>query len=283
MGVLEGKVAIVTGAGGGIGRAEALLFAQEGARVVVNDVGGRRDGREGSTAIADAVVAEIQAQGGEAVANHSSVATREGANSLVWTALNRFKRLDILVNNAGILRDRTLLNLSDEDWDQVLKVHLTGTFQCSQAVARAFKHQNQGGRIINTTSRSGLLGNFGQGNYSAAKAGIAGLTFTMAQEFRRFGVTVNAVAPVALTRMTEDLPAAQSMDVASAGPELIAPAALFLASEAAAEVTGKILGVEGRRLFEYRVIHNAGVTLSKDERWTPEKIRDRWSEICIPE
>src|SRR5512132_1279007 len=171
-GLLEGKVAVVTGAGGGIGREHALALAREGARVVVNDVGSDRHGGGRGAEMAERVVQEIKGGGGEAAASYDSVATREGADGIVWTALSRFGRLDVLVNNAGILRDRTLLNMSQDDLDRVLDVHLRGTFFCMQAAARQMKVQGQGGRIVNTTSFSGLLGNFGQGNYAAAKAGI---------------------------------------------------------------------------------------------------------------
>src|SRR5215510_2724100 len=197
MGMFDGKVAIITGAGTGIGRAHALAFAKEGAKVVVNDLGGDRSGSGKGSEAADRVVQEIKAAGGEAVANYESVATREGAESILWTALSKYGRVDILVNNAGVLRDRSLLNMSDADWDVVNSVHLKGTFYCSQQVARFLKVQGKGGRIINTTSLSGLMGNFGQANYSAAKAGIYGLTRTAHMElYEKHKITVNAIAPV---------------------------------------------------------------------------------------
>lgn len=280
MGLLDGKVAIITGAGGGIGREHALLFAKEGALVVVNDIGGSKDGSGTSSAMADTVVQEISAAGGKAVASYDSVTTREGVDNMLWTALAKFKRVDILVNNAGILRDRSLLNMSEAEWDSVVAVHLRGTFLASQAVARQLKLQGQGGRIINTTSMSGLIGNFGQGNYAAAKAGIAGLTFTCAQEFGRFAVTVNAIAPIAVTRMTAGLPFMQGLDTGAMGPQFIAPAALFLASDLAADITGKILGVEGSRLFEYKVTTSTGVALPEGTPWTAAGIQERWGQIC---
>src|SRR5678815_1553671 len=195
MGVLDGKVAIITGAGGGIGRAHAVLFAKEGAKVVVNDLGGDRHGGGKGAEMADQVVAEIKAAGGDAIANYDSVTTREGADGMLWSAVSKFGKVDVLVNNAGVLRDRSFLNMSEADWNLVQDVHLKGTFFCSQAVGRQLKLQGKGGRIINTTSLSGLLGNFGQGNYSAAKAGIYGLTRTCAIEFAKINVTVNAIAP----------------------------------------------------------------------------------------
>src|SRR5512138_1418383 len=213
-GLLEGKVAVVTGAGGGIGREHARALAREGARVVVNDLGSDRHGGGRGAEMADRVVEEIRAAGGEAAASYDTVATREGADGIVWTALNRFGRVDVLVNNAGILRDRTLLNMSADDLDRVLDVHLRGTFFCTQAVARHLKIQGTGGRIVNTTSVSGMIGNYGQGNYAAAKAGIYGLTRVAALELQKLGVTVNAIAPVALTRMTSDLALMKGANVA---------------------------------------------------------------------
>src|SRR6478735_2075215 len=211
MGLLDGKVAIITGAGGGIGRAHALLFAKEGAKVVVNDLGGDRAGGGKGAEMADSVVEEIKKAGGDAVANYDSVATREGADGLLWTALNKFGKVDVLVNNAGVLRDKTFLNMSDADWNIVFDVHMKGTYYCAQAVARQLKIQGKGGRIINTTSVSGLMGNFGQANYSAAKAGIYGFTRTLSIELKKANVTVNALAPVAFTRLTSDLPMLASM------------------------------------------------------------------------
>jgi len=278
--LLDGKVAVVTGAGGGIGRAHALALAREGARVVVNDLGGDRHGGGRGGAPADAVVAEILKEGGQAVASHDSVATREGADAILWTALNKFGRIDAWVNNAGILRDRTLLNLTDDDFDRVIDVHLRGTFLCTQVAARAMKLQGQGGRIINTSSLSGLLGNFGQANYGAAKAGIYGLTRVAALELERFGIAVNAIAPVALTRMTSDLKMMQAAREEDLGPQFIAPAAVFLASSLADGITGHVLGVQGGRIFLYRMDTTDGA--EKDPAkgpWTPEEIRAAWDRI----
>ncbi len=280
MGLLDGKVAAITGAGGGIGRAHALYFAKEGAKVVVNDLGSDRHGGGKGGEGADKVVAEIKAAGGDAVANYDSVATREGADGIVWSALNRFGRLDILVNNAGILRDRTLLNMSEQDWDLVVDVHLKGTFLCMQAAARAMKVMGKGGRIVNTTSMSGLLGNFGQGNYGAAKAGIFALTRVGSMEFAKMGITVNAVAPVALTRMTEDLQMFKGATPEDIGPQFISPVAAFLASDLAADITGTIVGVQGGKVHLYQMHVSEGVT--RDPRsglWTPAEIKERWAEL----
>ena len=270
MKLLDGKVAIVTGAGAGIGREHALALAGAGARVVVNDVAGNS---------ADAVVEHIASRGGEAVPSSDSVASFEGAQRVVWTALNRFGRIDILVNNAGILRDRTLLDLSEEDFDAVIDVHLKGTFLVTQAAARQMKVQNQGGRIINTSSVSGLIGNFGQTNYAAAKAGIYGMTRVWSIELAKVNVTVNAIAPVALTQMTRDLPNMQHRSAEELGPQHIPAMVVFLASDLANEISGRVFGVEGTKLFEYGMATSAGVT--KETAWTPQEIGDRIREISL--
>ena len=279
-GMLEGKVAIITGAGGGIGREHALLFAKEGAKIVVNDLGSDRHGGGRGGEMADKTVADIKAAGGDAVANYDSVATREGADGLVWSALNKFGKLDIVVNNAGILRDKTLLNMSEQDFDLVIDVHLKGTFLVTQAAARLFKVQGKGGRIVNTTSLSGLLGNFGQGNYASAKGGIYSLTRTAAMEFQRMGVTVNAIAPVALPRMTQDLQMMKGFSNDNLGPQHIAPVAAFLASDLAADITGTIVGVQGPKIFLYKMTENEGVTRAEAGPWSPAEIKERWAEIA---
>jgi NAD(P)-dependent dehydrogenase (short-subunit alcohol dehydrogenase family) len=280
MGLLDGKVAIITGAGGGIGRQHALLFAKEGAKVVVNDLGGDRHGGGKGSELADAVVEEIKKGGGDAVANYDSVSTREGADGMLWSALNKFGKVDILVNNAGVLRDKSFLNMSDTDWNLVFDVHMKGTYYCAQAVCRQLKVQNSGGRIINTTSVSGLMGNFGQANYSAAKAGIYGFTRTLSMEMARAKVTVNAIAPVAFTRMTEDLKMVQALPNAKEmlAPDHISPVALFLASDLAADINGTIVGVMGTKVSVYRMIETAGTT-PKGASWTAQELRERWGEI----
>lgn len=280
MGLLDGKVAAITGAGNGIGRAHALLFAAEGARVVVNDLGGARDGAGGDGGAAARVVEEITSAGGQAIANTEDAADPVGAEAIVAHAIEELGQLDIMVSNAGILRDKTLLKMDVAMWDDVLRVHLTGTFLCMRAAARHMRERNQGGRIITTTSVSGLLGNFGQANYAAAKAGIYGLTRTAALELRRYGITVNTLAPVAHTRMTEDLPMMSAMADAESllAPDMIAPAALFLASDGAAEITGQVVGVEGNRIFLYKM-EKTGAVLPAAGSWSAGEIAERWEEI----
>jgi NAD(P)-dependent dehydrogenase (short-subunit alcohol dehydrogenase family) len=278
MGLLDGKVALVTGAGTGIGRADALLFAKEGAKVVVNDPGVARDGSGGSDA-ADTVVEEIRRAGGEAVASKRPVGTFEAAEEIVRTAVDSFGGIDILVNNAGILRDRTALKLSPEDWSAVLAVHLTGTFSCLQAAARVMKDQGRGGRIINMTSIAGLRGNFGQSNYSAAKAGIYGLTRTAALELARQQITVNAVCPTAYTRMTSDNPGVTEDVGIRYGPETVAPLVVYLATDQAAHLTGRVIAIEGTHVFAYHMTTTVGVKrFVGDEPWTVQELAGRIDE-----
>jgi len=274
MGLLDGKVAVVTGAGGGIGRCHALALAEHGARLVVNDVGSARDGAGSGTQMADSVVEEIRQAGGEAVPNYDTVATMEGGTAIVQSAVDAFGRVDIIVNNAGILRDKTLLKMDESMWDAVIAVHLKGTFAVTQAGTRRMVEQEDGGRIINTSSMSGLLGNFGQSNYGAAKAGIAGFTRVAALELQRYGITVNAIVPVAKTRMTEDIPTTPEEFL----PEMISPMVVFLASGLAQNVTGRIFGILGPRLCEYEYTITPGVT-KEEGLWSPEEIAERFDDI----
>ena len=279
MGLVDGKVAIVTGAGGGIGRAHARLLASEGANVLVNDLGGARDGSGVDATPANQVVAEIVAAGGTAVANHDNVATVQGATAIIKAAVTAFGRVDVLVNNAGILRDKSFLKMDEEMWDAVVEVHLKGTFLCSQLFAKQIVTQGGGGgRIVNTTSVSGMLGNFGQANYSAAKAGIYGLTRTMSIELQKHRITVNAIAPIAKTRMTEDLPMFQGVDTLTA--EHIAPAALFLASDLCGDRTGHVLAIAGARVYTFKVVETPGRFKESDNGvWTAREIADSWDAI----
>ncbi len=251
----EGRIAIVTGAGRGIGREHALSLAQHGAKVVVNDLGGAVDGSGGDVSPAQQVVEEITATGGEAVANGDSVGSWEGAQRLINTAVETFGDLHVVVNNAGILRDRVLANMTEEEWDAVINVHLKGTFAVSRWAAaywreRAKSGESVSGRIINTTSVSGIYCNPGQTNYGAAKAGIASFTIIAAKELGRYGVTVNAIAPAALTRMTEGLGPAPETDEEREmrSPRWIAPIVTWLASGESKDVTGRVFEASGNVL-----------------------------------
>jgi NAD(P)-dependent dehydrogenase (short-subunit alcohol dehydrogenase family)/acyl dehydratase/putative sterol carrier protein len=273
MGHLDGKVVLITGAGGGIGRAHALACAREGARVVVNDLGGGRDG-VGSSRMAEAVVAEIEALGGQALANVDSVTDPDGCTRMVEAAIDTFGRLDVVVNNAGILRDKTFKKMSDAEWGPVVDVHLHGTRNVTRA---ALPHLlERGGAIINTTSLSGMIGNFGQSNYGAAKAGIYGFSRVLALELRRAGITVNCIAPVAKTRMTEDIDMVQD----EWGPEHISPVVVFLASDLGKAVTGRVFGVQGNRIHVYEVHTNDGVEKPGSEPWTADEIAAKLDEIA---
>jgi NAD(P)-dependent dehydrogenase (short-subunit alcohol dehydrogenase family) len=254
-GICAGRVAIVTGAGRGIGREHSLMLAEQGAKVVVNDLGGEIDGSGNSTGPAHDVVAEIVAAGGEAVANGDDISSWAGAENLVEQAVDTFGRLDILINNAGILRDRMLTNMTEAEWDAVIQVHLKGTFAPARHAAAYWREQSKAGeevdgRIINTSSPSGIYGNVGQTNYGAAKAGIAAFTIIAAKELARYGVTVNAIAPAALTRMTENLGMGNADEESKEkmAPKWIAPIVVWLASPESKGVTGRVFDVSGRAL-----------------------------------
>jgi NAD(P)-dependent dehydrogenase (short-subunit alcohol dehydrogenase family) len=287
MGLLDGKVVIVTGSGGGIGRQHALALAKEGAAVVVNDLGGARDGKGAGHAMADAVVGEIVAAGGEAVANYDSVATVEGAQNILKTALDAFDNVDVVVNNAGILRDKSFANMTEEMWDIVVAVHLRGTFCVTHAVYNHMKQRGEGGVIINTSSTSGLNGNFGQTNYGAAKAGIAGLTRCLAIEGRKYGIRAFILAPVALTRLTEDLALFQDENVkATMDPKLVSPLVVYLASDLAKEFSGQTFFVGQGRIAEMRVVTHTGVTKTENGGlWTAAEIAEKMTagEILLPD
>ena len=286
---LKDRVAIVTGAGRGIGRGISILMAEEGAKVVVNDLGGAADGTGAEKKVADEVVAEIKAAGGDAVANYDSVTTVEGGESIIRTAVDSFGKLDILVNNAGILRDRMIFNMAPEEWDAVMKVHLYGVFNCTKPACVLFRQQRSG-RVISMSSTSGLIGNSGQANYGAAKAGIAGFTRVIARDMGRYGVTCNAIAPGASTRMTmsEEVLAARqiraSKGVTGGGgaqspvgaaalrdPDDIAPIVVFLATDAAANINGQTFGSSGGTISLY---HNPEPmkSIHKDGRWTLDEL-----------
>ncbi len=273
------RVVVVTGAGNGLGRAHALAFAAAGAAVVVNDLGAGRDGSGGSAGPAQQVVDEITAAGGRAVANTDDISTWDGAKSLIDQAVDTFGGLDVLVNNAGILRDRMLTSRSESAWDAVIAVPLQGTFGPARHAAEYWRNRAKDGavndaRIINTTSPSGLFGSPGQTNYGAAKAGVAGFTVIAAMELQRYGVTVNAVAPTALTRLTDDLPVVHEMaEKIDLAPEGVSPVVLWLASPAARDVTGRVLAVFGGTIADVEG-WAYGPELHSDERWTPQRLDD---------
>src|SRR5262245_14879318 len=288
MGRLDGRIAVITGSGRGIGAEIAKLMAREGARVVVNDLGGNTDGT-GTGKIADDVVNEIRAAGGEAASNVQSVADVKGGESLLKTALDAFGGMDILVNNAGILRDKSIFNMDETDWDAVLNVHLKGHYCCSRPFAKYIRDQNRTNcRIINFSSTSGLFGNFGQANYGAAKAGIAGFTRVLALELAKYGCTVNTISPGALTRMTIPLREARGEKVAEAeleagGPQHIAPIVVWLAAEESAGVSNQIfhasrgsLGIMQQPAVIKSFQKRSGTwTLAELDRYVPQLIDAR--------
>ena len=279
-GICEGRVVIVTGAGRGIGREHALGFAREGARVVVNDLGVALDGRGASTGPAQEVVDEIAALGGEAVANTDDIADWEGARRLVHTAIDTFGRLDVLVNNAGFVRDRMLFTTSEEEWDAVIRVHLKGHFATTRHACEYWRERSKAGevvdaRIINTSSGAGLMGSVGQGAYSAAKGGIAALTLVESAEMGRYGVTANAIAPAARTRMTEEV-FADRMQAPDSGfdvndPANISPLVVWLGSAESVDVTGRVFEVEGGQIAVADGWQH-GPSLDKRARWDPAEV-----------
>ena len=267
----DGKVAIVTGAGGGLGRQHALLLASRGARVVVNDLGGSVSGEGADKGPAEAVAQEIRDAGGEAVSDNNSVSTPEGGEGIVQTALDAYGQIDIVVNNAGILRDKTFHNLTPELLEPVLDVHLKGAFYVSKPAWLKMREQGYG-RIINTTSQSGVLGNFGQSNYGAAKMGLVGFTRVLAQEGAKYNIKVNAIAPIARTRMTEELMGAAAEKL---NPELVSPVVAWLASEDCS-VTGEVFTVAGGRVARFFIGMTNGYF---NADLTPEDVRDHLAEI----
>ena len=284
MGICDGRVVIVTGAGRGIGREEALLFAAEGAKVVVNDYGVDLDGGGPKSEVAESVVEEIKAMGGEAVANGDDVGSWEGAQRLVNLAVETFGGLDTLVNNAGILRDRMLVNMTEEEWDAVIHVHLKGTFCTTRWAAAYWRERTKAGepnaaRVVNTSSGSGLYANPGQSNYGAAKSGIASFTQIVAKELSRYGVTANAIAPGARTRMTMSVPGAAARpepkpeEFDRRDPANIAPLVVWLGSEGSRDVTGQVFNVAGG-MIGVATPWGRGPNEDKGDRWSPAEVGD---------
>ncbi|MDN7142220.1 SDR family oxidoreductase [Pseudomonas sp. JQ170] len=269
---LDDKVVIVTGAGGGLGQAHALLFARHGARVVVNDLGGSTHGEGASTSAADRVVAQIREAGGTAVANHDSVSDGQ---RIVEQALDAFGRVDVLVNNAGILRDKTFHKMEDSDWEQVYQVHVEGAYKVTRAAWPHLREQN-GGRVIFTSSTSGIYGNFGQANYGMAKLGLYGLTRTLAIEGRKHGILVNAIAPTGGTRMTEGLLPPQVFEQLK--PELVSPLVVYLGSEQCQD-SGGLYEVGGGWIGKVRWERSLGVGFNPHEGFTPEDVAANWERI----
>jgi NAD(P)-dependent dehydrogenase (short-subunit alcohol dehydrogenase family) len=287
MGLLEGKVAIVTGAGRGIGREEALLLAREGAKVVVNDVGGALTGTAPDEHPADDVVALIVGSGGEAVVNGDDIGTWEGGKNVVTQAIDTFGQLDILVNNAGILRDKMSFGMGESEWDDVIRVHLKGHFAPAHHAAaywrnRAKAGEEVSGRVINTSSEAGLYGNAGQANYSAAKGGIVSLTWALARELGRYGVTVNAIAPRARTRMTEGLfgdalaPSDGGFDAWD--PKNVANVVCFLAAPSSADISGQIFVVFGGNIYAMSTFQPVG-QITRDAPWAPQELIEAKGEL----
>lgn len=274
----DGRVAVITGAGGGLGKTYALEFAKRGAKVVVNDLGGKADGTGKSSSMADQVVDEIKAAGGEAAANHDSVATPEGGEAIIQTAVDAFGKVDIVVNNAGILRDKSFVKLTPDELGLVIDVHLKGAFYVSQPAFRLMKDQRYG-RFVFTSSAAGLLGNFGQTNYGAAKMGLVGLMHVLSVEGAKYDIKSNAIAPTARTRMTEELlgPLAEFLD-----PETVTPLVTYLCSEEC-EFTHEIYSVGGGRFARMFVGLTPGWTAGKGKSISAEEVRDQIETIRNPE
>jgi 3-hydroxyacyl-CoA dehydrogenase/3a,7a,12a-trihydroxy-5b-cholest-24-enoyl-CoA hydratase len=271
---LDNRVAIVTGAGGGLGRSHALLLASRGAKVVVNDLGGSVDGSGGSSKAADKVVEEIKAAGGEAVGNYDGVDTAEGAARLVATAKEAFGKLDIVINNAGILRDVSFVKMTDDDWNKVLQVHLTGSYNVTKA-AWPLLRENSYGRVVFTTSAAGLYGNFGQANYSAAKLGIVGLCKTLSQEGGKYNIKCNVISPIAKSRMTETIMPPNLLEKLL--PDFVSPLVAYLSSEDVPD-TAQVYAVGGGYFSRVAIVEGAGVYI-KPEAVTIESVAEQWKQI----
>lgn len=270
----DNKVAIVTGAGGGLGRSHALQLAERGAKVVVNDLGGNVDGTGGSSEAADKVVEEIKAAGGEAISNGSSVTDKSGVNKLVEDTMSAFGRIDILINNAGVLRDKSFAKVTLDDFEFVVDVHLMGSVYCTKAVWPIMVEQNYG-RIVMTSSSSGIFGNFGQSNYGAAKMGVVGLMNTLKIEGKKYNIKVNSLVPVAATRMTENLGMPDAV-FESLKPETVSPAVIFMSSENAPD--GAMISAGAGVFAKAEIVHSEGIALKGDDL-NADMLADKWSEV----
>mgnify|MGYP001399436119 FL=1 len=270
----DNKVAIVTGAGGGLGRSHALQLAERGAKVVVNDLGGNVDGTGGSSEAADKVVEEIKAAGGEAISNGSSVTDKSGVSKLVEDTMSAFGRIDILINNAGVLRDKSFAKVTLDDFEFVVDVHLMGSVYCTKAVWPIMVEQNYG-RIVMTSSSSGIFGNFGQSNYGAAKMGVVGLMNTLKIEGKKYNIKVNSLVPVAATRMTENLGMPDAV-FESLKPETVSPAVIFMSSENAPD--GAMISAGAGVFAKAEIVHSEGIALKGDDL-NADMLADKWSEV----
>ncbi len=271
---LKGRTAVITGAGGGLGRTHALLFAKHGANVVVNDLGGKFDGTGKGSEMADQVVTEIKAAGGNAVANYDSVSTEAGAAGIVKSAVDAFGRIDILVNNAGILRDKSFVNMTDADWDVVFAVHVKGSYYCTKAAWPLMREQKYG-RVVLTSSASGIYGNFGQTNYSAAKMGLVGLGQTLALEGDKYNIRVNIIAPVAASRMTESLMPPNILEKLK--PECVSPLVVYLCSEGI-DVNGEVYEVGAGAVSRIEWVRSKGLAMDPDQI-NVESVAAAWAQI----
>ena len=277
--MLKDKVAVVTGAGRGIGRGISLLMAKEGAKVLVNDLGGAGDGTGADRSPADEVVAEIKAAGGEAAANYDSVTSVQGGENIIKAAVDKFGRVDILVNNAGILRDKMFFNMTEQEWDDVIAVHLKGHF-CVSKPACVLMREQKSGRIINMTSHAGLQGNAGQANYAAAKAGIVGFTRTVALDMAKYNVTVNAVAPMAWTRLVATIPGLQQPP--GWDPVYVAPIVVYLASDEGQEITGQVVTIRGNKIALFSQPREIAAAYTDKEIWSPQEIARVFPAVLKP-
>ena len=271
---LKGRTAVITGAGGGLGRTHALLFAKHGANVVVNDLGGSCKGEGKGSEMADKVVDEIKAAGGNAVANYDSVSTEAGANGIVKTAVDTFGKIDILVNNAGILRDTSFVKMTDADWDLVFAVHMKGAYYCTKA-AWGYMRDQKFGRVVLTSSASGIYGNFGQTNYAAAKMGLVGFGQTLALEGEKYNIRVNMIAPVAASRMTESLMPPFVLEKLK--PECVSPLVVYLCSENV-DVNGELYEVGAGAIARIETLRSKGLAMNPDEI-TVEAVAEAWTKI----